>query len=83
VFGLPNRAVPITAHGGEYVLSADVVSAIKRGAPSRGLGRGGAAGGGGGNVINVTVTSADPQAVVEAIRRYNRTNGPAPFRVAS
>jgi hypothetical protein len=83
VFGLPNRAVPITAHGGEYVLSSDVVSAIKRGAPSRGLGRGGAAGGGGGNVINVTVTSADPQAVVEAIRRYNRTNGPAPFRVAS
>jgi hypothetical protein len=83
VFGLPNTSVPITAHGGEYVLSSDVVSAIKRGAPSRGLGRGGAAGGGGGNVINVTVTSADPQAVVEAIRRYNRTNGPAPFRVAS
>jgi hypothetical protein len=83
VFGLTNRSTPIMAHGGEYVLSADVVSAIKRGAPSRGLGRGGAAGGGGGDVINVTVTSADPQAVVEAIRRYNRTNGPAPIRVAS
>jgi hypothetical protein len=83
VFGLTNRSTPIMAHGGEYVLSADVVSAIKRGAPSRGLGRGSAAGGGGGDVINVTVTSADPQAVVEAIRRYNRTNGPAPFRVAS
>ena len=83
VFGLTNTATPIMAHGGEYVLSADVVSAIKRGAPSRGLGRGGAAAGGGGNVINVTVTSADPQAVVEAIRRYNRTNGPAPIRVAS
>jgi hypothetical protein len=82
VFGLTNRSTPIMAHGGEYVLSADVVSAIKRGAPSRGLGRGGAAGGGGGNVINITVTSADPQAVVEALRRYNRTNGPAPFRVA-
>jgi hypothetical protein len=82
VFGLMNTSTPIMAHGGEYVLSADVVSAIKRGAPSRGLGRGGAVGGGGGNVINVTVTSADPQAVVEAIRRYNRTNGPAPFRVA-
>jgi hypothetical protein len=83
VFGLANRSTPIMAHGGEYVLSADVVSAIKRGAPSRGLGRGSAAGGGGGDVINITVTSADPQAVVEAIRRYNRTNGPAPIKVAS
>ena len=36
------------------------------------LGRGGF----GGNTINVTVTSADPQAVVEALRRYTRSNGP-------
>jgi hypothetical protein len=27
-------------------------------------------------VVNVTVTSADPQAVVEALRRYTRNNGP-------
>jgi hypothetical protein len=27
-------------------------------------------------VINVTVTSADPEAVVDAIRRYTRSNGP-------
>jgi hypothetical protein len=81
--GILNTSTPIMAHGGEYVLSADVVDAIKRGAPSRGLGRGGAAGGGGGNVINITVTSADPQAVIQAIRQYNRTNGPAPIRVAS
>lgn len=27
-------------------------------------------------IVNVTVTSADPQAVVEAIRRYTRRNGP-------
>ena len=33
-------------------------------------------GGGGGNNIYVTVTSADPQAVVEALRRYTRANGP-------
>jgi len=33
-------------------------------------------GGGGQTIINVTVTSADPQAVVEAIRRYTRANGP-------
>lgn len=82
VFGIEGRSVPITAHGGEYVLSADVVDAIKRGAPSRGLGRGGAVSGTG-NVINITVTSADPQAVVDAIRKYNKTNGPAPIRIAS
>jgi TP901 family phage tail tape measure protein len=28
------------------------------------------------SVVNVTVTSADPEAVVEAIRRYTRRNGP-------
>ena len=33
-------------------------------------------GGMGQTVVNVTVTSADPVAVVEAIRRYTRTNGP-------
>ena len=31
---------------------------------------------GGGDNINITVTSADPQAVVEALRRYTRANGP-------
>jgi len=31
---------------------------------------------GGSTVVNVTVTSADPQSVVEAIRRYTRNNGP-------
>lgn len=30
----------------------------------------------GGGVVNVTVTSADPEAVVEALRRYTRGNGP-------
>ena len=29
-----------------------------------------------GTTVNVTVTSADPQAVVEALRRYTRNNGP-------
>jgi TP901 family phage tail tape measure protein len=36
----------------------------------------GATGMGGQTTVNVTVTSADPQAVVEAIRRYTRANGP-------
>jgi TP901 family phage tail tape measure protein len=30
----------------------------------------------GNTVVNITVTSADPQAVVEAIKRYTRLNGP-------
>ena len=30
----------------------------------------------GGSTVNVYVTSADPQAVVDAIRRYTRQNGP-------
>lgn len=34
--GSKDQAVPILAHGGEYVLSADVVDRIRRGAPSRG-----------------------------------------------
>ena len=83
VFGLPNTSVPIMAHGGEFVLSGDVVDAIRRGAPTRGLAAGSGIGNGGGNVININVTSADPQAVVEAIRRYNRTNGPAPIKVSA
>ena len=32
--------------------------------------------GGGQTIINLTVTSADPEAVVQAIRRYTRYNGP-------
>ena len=78
--GIEGMSTPIMAHGGEFVLSADVVDAIKRGASTRGLGRGGVAGGG--NVINITVTSADPQAVIDAIRKYNRNSGPAPIKVA-
>ena len=35
--GPVNMPVPIMAHGGEYVLSADVVDAIRSGGPSRGL----------------------------------------------
>lgn len=34
--GSPSTAVPAMLHGGEYVLSADVVDRIRRGAPSRG-----------------------------------------------
>lgn len=50
VGGTAGMARGITAHGGEYVLSADVVQAIKRGGPSRGLDGAGSAAGGGTNL---------------------------------
>lgn len=36
--GAPGQPVPIMAHGGEFVLSADVVNAVKRGGTTKGLG---------------------------------------------
>jgi TP901 family phage tail tape measure protein len=50
--GTRGQAVPITAHGGEFVLSADVVEAIKRGGTTIGLG---ALGGGNGYAAGPTV----------------------------
>jgi hypothetical protein len=44
--GPPSMPVPIMAHGGEYVLSADVVDAIRSGGPSRGLDAGATPSGG-------------------------------------
>jgi len=38
-------------------------------------------GGGGGNTINITVTSADPNAVVRALQSYNRNVGRLPVSV--
>ena len=36
---------------------------------------------GGGNNITINVNGGDPQAVVDALRRYNRSNGPLPVTV--
>jgi hypothetical protein len=38
---------------------------------------------GGGNEVNIYVQGADPNAVVDALRRYMRTNGAVPIRVAT
>lgn len=35
-----------------------------------------------GNIFNVYVNGGDPNAIVDALRRYNRSNGPLPVRVA-
>jgi len=82
--GSPSTAVPILAHGGEYVLSADVVSRIKRGAPSAGARvEGGARGmSSGGNSYQISVNVAPGghpaevgAATVDAIRAFERANG--------
>jgi hypothetical protein len=66
--GPTGRPMPIQAHGGEYVLSADVVDAIKHGRPSLGLGRGGA-GGGATIVVNVNGSVISERDLVESVRR--------------
>jgi hypothetical protein len=66
------------AHGGEYVLSADVVDRIKSGRASRGADTG--SGGSGGPVYNVTVNSLVADAntgrqVARALAAYQRNGG--------
>jgi len=88
-----SEAVPMLLHGGEFVLSSDVVESIKRGTPTRGLpavgtGAGAVAGGGGSGttvVVNVmgSATARDGQAVVDALVRWSRSNGDLPIRVRS
>jgi len=36
---------------------------------------------GGGNTVNINVQGADPNAVVDALRRYMKTNGNVPIKV--
>ena len=36
-----------------------------------------------GNNVYITVTSADPKAVVDALRRYMQVNGSVPIRVTN
>ena len=65
--------IPAMADGG--IVMGPTLALIGEAGPeavvplSRGMSRGQ-------TIVNVTVTSADPQAVVEAIRRYTRSNGP-------
>jgi hypothetical protein len=37
----------------------------------------------GGNQVTINVNGGDPNAVVDALRRYMRTNGPVPITVAA
>lgn len=56
--GGSGQAVGMTLHGGEYVLSEDVVDKIKRGKRSRGADMSASTGGAGGTVYNIEVNGA-------------------------
>jgi TP901 family phage tail tape measure protein len=81
-FGLPSvpnvsfPRIPALAEGG--IVRDATLALIGEGGPEAviPLDRLGETAGAAGTVVNVTVTSADPQAVVEALRRYTRANGP-------
>ncbi len=72
--------IPKLADGG-IVNSATIAMIGERGpeavVPLRGRNSGAL-----GNTFNITVQGGDPNAIVDALRRYNRSNGPLPVRVA-
>jgi hypothetical protein len=79
-FNVPD--IPELAQGG-IVTSAQLIMAGEGGEPEAiiplsKLASMGFGGGGGGPTINITVTSADPNAVVAALQRYVRMSGPVP-----
>jgi hypothetical protein len=79
-FDVPD--IPMLAEGG-IVTSAQLIMAGEGGEPEAiiplsKLASMGFGGGGGGPTINITVTSADPNAVVAALQRYVRMSGPVP-----
>ena len=79
-FDVPD--IPELAQGG-IVTSAQLIMAGEGGEPEAiiplsKLASMGFGGGGGGPTINITVTSADPNAVVAALQRYVRMSGPVP-----
>ena len=63
-----NQPMIVGEHGPEIVVPNSAGSVV----PNNQLG------GAGSTVINVTVTSADPNEVVKALQRYTRTNGKLP-----
>lgn len=73
--GSPSRAVPMIAHGGEFVLSADVVDAIKRGTPTQGRGGLPAPSGVALNVGTINMGSAGADEVARELSWLVRTGG--------
>ena len=74
-FGIPN--IPKLANGG--IVNAPTLALIGESGPEAvvPLGRGGGMGGG----VTINVNGGDPNAVVDALRRYMQVNGSVPIKV--
>jgi hypothetical protein len=74
-FDVPD--IPMLAQGG--IVTGPTIAMIGEAGPEAVIPLNRAGGMGmGGNTINITVTSADPNAVVAALQRYVRMSGPVP-----
>ena len=75
-FSVPQ--IPMLAEGG--IVNGPTLAMIGEAGPEAviPLNRAGALG----NNITINVNGGDPNAIVDALRRYNRSNGPLPVRVA-
>ena len=69
--------IPVLGDGG--IVTGPTLAMIGERGPEAVIPLNGSNGGMGGNTINVTVTSADPNAVVAALQRYVRMSGPVPL----
>ena len=69
--------IPVLGDGG--IVTGPTLALIGERGPEAVIPLNRAGGGMGGNTINVTVTSADPNAVVSALQRYVRMSGPVPL----
>jgi len=77
-FDVPN--IPMLADGG--IVTAPTVAMIGERGPEAVVPLRGRNSGALGNTFNITIQGGDPNAIVDALRRYNRSNGPLPVRVA-
>jgi phage-related protein len=80
-FGVPN--IPMLAEGG--IVTSATLAVIGEAGPEAvvPLSRAGEFGmGGGGNNVTIHVNGGDPNAVVDALRKYYRQNGPLPVGVS-
>jgi hypothetical protein len=78
-FDMPD--IPMLANGGIVTGGATLAMIGERGPEAViPLDRMGEFGMGGGTTVNINVTSADPNAVVQALRTYMRQNGSIPIR---
>jgi len=79
--GFDMPTIPMLANGG--IVTSPTLAMIGERGPEAVIPLSGpnAGGGMGGNTININVNGADPQAVVDALRRYQRMNGFVPITV--